>query len=1099
MKIKIKNNKNIKELKENQLLELDNPAIQETNKPSATNLYKALCAKQFIQDRKKEDVLINVVVPDKLYTNLNILKSPIDIQNLMTSAITNKSEKTRDFEKWGMVDPIATYNEADDCCATAFSKFNSKIRLASSEDERQMNKENVASEGVLIKNNNVLNEITTADATAAGVHGGLAISHGINLINCFGAGLVSTVGTTVAVWGTLFAGLCSGVHEISKFAGYKLTAATPNGTKQDGKEITDPSKDILSNITKSTTLDFNNVAPAIETYITDITQSIRDLITGLSPNMLEEFNKISKYITNFLAVSSDKVEDYIKENSEALKEQEKLRNDKELNDKTKEINTLDKQVKFLSSLIEAEGTEQQIRKDEFIKINSIINFYKNAKSKDYEKKRMLEDALEEGGVKKVIAVYDANIGKKTKETQNNQEESATTIYLGSHNSLNEAEQELAIGNKPNLPLDKIYKGLYTDLKNNFDLMCAKFDKKQMTNLDETKENMKFIIDEADKTIRDRIEKITKSSQTPTAGNESGLTKAAVQFLAGHPLEADNLLEIWSRHLTDLKYRMNARIKMMTDTGNSTRTLGWTLTFLQNVIPDLLARLLTYRYAYLVLAKKGMYTYNTAKIKKDMDLYNDSSTGLKYLYEQSPRAKIIFILNNYSGDYTNTGKSCISPAEEGKFTLNENYLAYGSLLAKKLKPNFSDENIIKMGVDLANINKTTEGAKYLYNGLYGALKRYPAMSLFAESNNFEVEFDNLINAFKMNDEIKSLKNTILTAYNKIKNIGNNILSSDLNVENAKNIAQSFYIIANNNPMAIYSIYKKNKGDITKLITEFKTATEKNDIKTLNKIRQDIHKIFSNIDFSNLNETDENVYITTIKNMFESKYNNDFYSYIISFADRTKLGIKHLFSKNGIKQACAIFPVLVELASTGILSYVEDEDKSEKVDTTKIDELIKEIKDIPCAKLAAYNALSSTGTTNNPTFEECKKILIYRQNEYIKSTIEEYNKISNDVAAKAESNKSKYVLDLQGDTNKLSNIITKIGENQYENYDSNSLIADISTYKVRENNETKEFNVINDNDKLIICNNLLTAIKNSKDTEEYKQIVKSIDDAIKIADE
>ena len=60
----------------------------------------------------------------------------------MTSAITNKSSKTRDFEKWGMVDPIATYNEADDCCATAFSKFNSKIQLASSEDERQMNKAN---------------------------------------------------------------------------------------------------------------------------------------------------------------------------------------------------------------------------------------------------------------------------------------------------------------------------------------------------------------------------------------------------------------------------------------------------------------------------------------------------------------------------------------------------------------------------------------------------------------------------------------------------------------------------------------------------------------------------------------------------------------------------------------------------------------------------------------------------------------------------------------------------------------------------------------------------------------------------------------------
>ena len=175
----------MQELNEGQLLELDNPATQQTKKSSVADLYKVLAAKQFIQDRKKEDVLINVVIPDKLYTNLNILKAPIDIQNLMTSAITNKSSKTRDFEKWGMVDPIATYNEADDCCATAFSKFNSKIQLASSEDERQMNKANIVSEGILVKNNNVLNEITTEAATAAGVQTGLAVSNGINVINCF--------------------------------------------------------------------------------------------------------------------------------------------------------------------------------------------------------------------------------------------------------------------------------------------------------------------------------------------------------------------------------------------------------------------------------------------------------------------------------------------------------------------------------------------------------------------------------------------------------------------------------------------------------------------------------------------------------------------------------------------------------------------------------------------------------------------------------------------------------------------------------------------------------------------------------------------------
>jgi hypothetical protein len=97
--------------------------------------------------------------------------------------------------------------------------------------------------------------------------------------------------------------------------------------------------------------------------------------------------------------------------------------------------------------------------------------------------------------------------------------------------------------------------------------------------------------------------------------------------------------------------------------------------------------------------------------------------------------------------------------------------------------------------------------------------------------------------------------------------------------------------------------------------------------LNNIKKDVQKIFSNINFANLSESDENVYKTTIENMFNSKYNNDYYSYIISFADRTKLGISNLFSEKGIKQSCAMFPVLVELATSGILcllSTTETED-------------------------------------------------------------------------------------------------------------------------------------------------------------------------------
>jgi len=36
---------------------------------------------------------------------------------------------------------------------------------------------------------------------------------------------------------------------------------------------------------------------------------------------------------------------------------------------------------------------------------------------------------------------------------------------------------------------------------------------------------------------------------------------------------------------------------MTDINNTTRTLGWTIAFVKETIPEILARLLTYRYAY----------------------------------------------------------------------------------------------------------------------------------------------------------------------------------------------------------------------------------------------------------------------------------------------------------------------------------------------------------------------------------------------------------------------------------------------------------------------------------------------------------------------
>ena len=129
--------------------------------------------------------------------------------------------------------------------------------------------------------------------------------------------------------------------------------------------------------------------------------------------------------------------------------------------------------------------------------------------------------------------------------------------------------------------------------------------------------MNDLITEADKVIRKKIEDIAKASAPgSTSGKDTGLTKAALQFLTGHPLEAGNLTDVWSRHLGDLKSRMSTRIAQMTDISNPQRTLGWTIRFCRTVVPELLARMLAVRYGYAILSNEGVYNYNANMLKED---------------------------------------------------------------------------------------------------------------------------------------------------------------------------------------------------------------------------------------------------------------------------------------------------------------------------------------------------------------------------------------------------------------------------------------------------------------------------------------------------
>ena len=182
----------------------------------------------------------------------------------------------------------------------------------------------------------------------------------------------------------------------------------------------------------------------------------------------------------------------------------------------------------------------------------------NYKHKDNEK--LLNTWADTNKIDAVITAY--NELHKDKSSDNN-EESESTKYFGGSSSLNE---DTNTNTDKRIPIDlsEIYKLLITDLTRRMNIVLDEFDPKNMVNLAETKQTMEDLIKAADETIKNKIQIITKANASPAASKESGLGAAAIQFLAGHPVEANNLTEVWSRHLGDLKMRMNNRIKIMTD-------------------------------------------------------------------------------------------------------------------------------------------------------------------------------------------------------------------------------------------------------------------------------------------------------------------------------------------------------------------------------------------------------------------------------------------------------------------------------------------------------------------------------------------------------
>ena len=108
--------------------------------------------------------------------------------------------------------------------------------------------------------------------------------------------------------------------------------------------------------------------------------------------------------------------------------------------------------------------------------------------------------------------------------------------------------------------------------------------------------MEAMRDAADKEIMAKIDIICRTNNT----ENMGLSTKLAAFIRKHPMRAERLKGVWSRHKSELNTRMERRLKNIYDpTGNS--AMSMCMTFLIDTYPKLLAMMITYKSLIQILS------------------------------------------------------------------------------------------------------------------------------------------------------------------------------------------------------------------------------------------------------------------------------------------------------------------------------------------------------------------------------------------------------------------------------------------------------------------------------------------------------------------
>lgn len=690
MKIRIKkNNKNIFE-NYNLIVEDTSAAVKQDTmieNMSMDKEFKKMAESTFIDAQKRKSLVTGIIMPSELMTDIRIPVAPADLRNVMQDMEVLKAEKQENNR--GMLhDPIKTFNHAKDYANELFGSIDklkfgkkSKDSIKGGEASKDVKKYEsleylvgygLNEGGMAAKTISLAAEGGAAAGKAAAVGG---VASGVAMVTA-GAG----IGTGA---GAFMLGLLAAAAEIMVTAAPAIITCVATGEFIGAHgDVNSKAREDDSSIHKSggdeyTTKDLSdpkaiinpNVIENINNYINYVVDGTSLVLKDIAADKLDNATELKKKVNNLIALSDKQAEKYLSENAGIFKELAEKKK-REVENELNSLRVLNQNLGKLQSDILKQLSDPKkfgVDKETVIDIQAdIISLVSNTNDQaDIDANRAIlkrySDAIKSKDPKEIIRVYQ-NRKSAIKESK-----------LFEADNTDGDDHEI----KP-VDLTEYYKILKTEFETLIDPMFPLRGGENLPRVKNARTRMEGLITKATEEINTKIEQVCRIANS---GDNSGLSGKMAAFVSKHPLRASTLKGEWSRHEDELKGRMEARLESMTNYDDPNYVVGWSAAICKTIVPEVLARMFTYRYALQLLINNDFYTFDSNLETKAKEEFNNSYSEIM----ANATYHILWALYQNNESYTTDGSELlkIDDSTEYGYSIDLEKTAYLIFLVYKI--------------------------------------------------------------------------------------------------------------------------------------------------------------------------------------------------------------------------------------------------------------------------------------------------------------------------------------------------------------------------------------------------------------------------------